>query len=126
MPTSTSSKPYADGTLKRTSTGVSIEPYLARPNGRELMVGIFRDPTFGPIISFGAGGRGVEVFSDRKVALPPLNRFLVEDLIRSTRAAQLLGESHERPPVNMEALEEILLNISEMVCELPLAAGTRH
>lgn len=99
--------------------GVSIEPYLARPNGRELMVGIFRDPTFGPIISFGAGGRGIEVFSDRKVALPPLNRFLVEDLIRSTRAAQLLGESHERPPVNMEALEEILLNISEMVCELP-------
>ena len=99
--------------------GVSIEPYLARPNGRELMVGVIRDPTFGPIISFGAGGKGVEIFSDRKVALPPLNRFLVQDLIRSTRASQLLGESHERPPVNMEALEEVLLNVSEMVCELP-------
>ena len=99
--------------------GVSIEPYLARPNGRELMVGVVRDPTFGPIISFGAGGKGVEIFSDRKVALPPLNRFLAQDLIRSTRASQLLGESHERPPVNMEALEEVLLNVSEMVCELP-------
>jgi acetyltransferase len=99
--------------------GVSIEPYLARPNGRELMVGVVRDPIFGPIITFGAGGTEVEIFSDRAVALPPLNRFLAQDLIRSTRAAKLLGEFRNMPAVNMEALEEVLLNISEMVCELP-------
>jgi acetyltransferase len=99
--------------------GVSIEPYLARPNGRELMVGVVRDPIFGPIITFGAGGTEVEIFSDRAVALPPLNRFLAQDLIRSTRASKLLGEFRNMPPVNMEALEEVLLNISEMVCELP-------
>lgn len=99
--------------------GVSIEPYLARPNGRELMIGIVRDPTFGPIITFGAGGSEVEIFSDRAVALPPLNRFLAQDLIQSTHAAQLLGEFRHMPAINMAALEEVLLNISEMVCELP-------
>jgi acetyltransferase len=99
--------------------GVSIEPYLARPNGRELMIGVVRDPVFGPVITFGSGGTQVEVFSDLAVALPPLNRFLVKDLINSTRAAKLLGEFRRMPAVRMEALEEVLLNISEMVCELP-------
>ncbi|MBK1679646.1 bifunctional acetate--CoA ligase family protein/GNAT family N-acetyltransferase [Rhodocyclus tenuis] len=99
--------------------GVSIEPYLDRPHGRELMVGVVRDPIFGPVITFGAGGAEVEIFSDRAVALPPLNGFLAQDLIRSTRASKLLGEFRNMPPVNMDALEEVLLNISEMVCELP-------
>ncbi len=99
--------------------GLSIEPYLARPNGRELMLGVVRDPIFGPIITFGAGGTEVEIFSDRAVALPPLNGFLAQDLIRSTRASKLLGEFRNMPPANLEALEEVLLCISEMVCELP-------
>ncbi len=99
--------------------GVSIEPYLERPNGRELMVGVVRDPVFGPVITFGSGGTEVEIFSDRAVGLPPLNHFLAQDMIRSTRAALLLGEFRNLPPINMEALENVLLNISEMVCELP-------
>ena len=99
--------------------GVSIEPFLARPHGRELMLGVFRDPIFGPVITFGAGGFDVEVFSDRAVAMPPMNRFLAQDLIKSTRASKLLGQFHNMPPVDMEALEDVLLSISEMVCELP-------
>jgi len=83
------------------------------------MLGVFRDPIFGPVITFGAGGFDVEVFSDRSVAMPPLNRFLAQDLIKSTRASKLLGQFHNMPPVDMEALEEVLLSISEMVCELP-------
>jgi acetyltransferase len=99
--------------------GLSIEPFLARPNGRELMIGVSRDPIFGPIITFGAGGTEVEVFSDRAVALPPLNRFLARDLIQSTRASKLLGEFRNMPAINHEALEEILLHVSQMICELP-------
>ncbi len=99
--------------------GVSIEPYLSRPNGRELMVGVFRDPIFGPVITFGAGGFDVEIFSDRSVALPPLNKFLAKDLIDSTRASKILDQFHNMPPVDREALTETLLCISEMVCELP-------
>ncbi|WP_295002232.1 bifunctional acetate--CoA ligase family protein/GNAT family N-acetyltransferase [uncultured Dechloromonas sp.] len=99
--------------------GVSIEPFLSRPNGRELMIGVFRDPIFGPVITFGAGGFDVEIFSDRSVALPPLNRFLAKDLIDSTRAAKILDQFHNMPPADREAIKEVLLCISEMVCELP-------
>ncbi len=99
--------------------GVSIEPFLSRPNGRELMIGVFRDPIFGPVITFGAGGFDVEIFSDRSVALPPLNKFLAKDLIDSTRASKILGQFHNMPPVDREAIKEVLLCISEMVCELP-------
>jgi len=99
--------------------GVSIEPFLSRPNGRELMIGVFRDPIFGPVITFGAGGFDVEIFSDRSVALPPLNKFLAKDLIESTRASKILGQFHNMPPVDLDALKEVLLCISEMVCELP-------
>ena len=99
--------------------GVSIEPFLSRPNGRELMIGVFRDPIFGPVITFGAGGFDVEIFSDRSVALPPLNKFLAKDLIESTRASKILDQFHNMPPVDRDALKEVLLCISEMVCELP-------
>ena len=100
-------------------TGIAVEPMVTRPNGRELMVGVIRDPVFGPAIAFGAGGVAVEVHRDRAVALPPLNSFLVDDLIRRTRVAKLLGPFRKLPPINREALESVLLRVSEMVCELP-------
>lgn len=99
--------------------GVAIQPMVVKPNGRELMVGVISDPVFGPAISFGAGGTAVEVLGDRAVALPPLNSFLVRELISSTRVARLLGQFRYMPPVQMEALETLLLRVSEMVCELP-------
>ena len=99
--------------------GVVVEPMVERKHGRELMIGMIRDPVFGPAIVFGAGGTAVEVHRDRAVALPPLNAFLVADMIRGTRVARLLGAFRQMPPVNMQALEEVLLRVSEMVCELP-------
>ena len=99
--------------------GVTVEPMVRRANGRELMVGVIRDPVFGPAIVFGTGGTAVEVHRDRAVALPPLNQFLVADMIRGTRVAKLLGEFRRMPPVQMDALEEVLLRVSELVCELP-------
>ena len=100
-------------------TGIAVEPMVARPNGRELMLGVIRDPVFGPAIAFGAGGVAVEVHRDRAVALPPLNTYLVGELIRGTRIAQLLGPFRKMPAIKMEALESALLRVSEMVCELP-------
>jgi acetyltransferase len=102
--------------------GIAVEPMVVRPNGRELMVGVIRDPVFGPAITFGSGGTAIEVHRDRAVALPPLDAFLVQDLIRSTRVATLLGKFRHLPPVNLAALEEVLLRVSEMVCELPWLA----
>lgn len=100
-------------------SGVTIQPMVVRRNGRELMVGVIRDPVFGPAIAFGAGGVAVEVHKDRAVALPPLNSYLVDEMIRSTRVSKLLGAFRRMPPVKMEALEEVLLRVSELVCELP-------
>lgn len=100
--------------------GISIEPMIVKPNGRELMVGVTNDPVFGPLITFGAGGTTVEVMGDRSVTLPPLNSFLVKDLIQGTRVAKMLGAFRHMPPANMEALESVLLRVSEMVCELPM------
>ena len=102
--------------------GVAVEPMVRRAHGRELMVGVIRDPVFGPAIVFGTGGTAVEVHSDRAVALPPLNRFLVADMIRGTRVARLLGAFRRLPPVDMAALEEVLLRVSELVCEVPEVA----
>jgi acetyltransferase len=99
--------------------GVSVEPMVRRAHGRELMVGVIRDPVFGPAIVFGTGGTAVEVHRDRAVALPPLNAFLIADMIRGTRVAKLLGEFRRMPPVAMDRLEEVLLRVSEMVCEIP-------
>jgi acetyltransferase len=99
--------------------GVAIQPMVCKPNGRELMVGVISDQIFGPVISFGAGGTAVEVLRDRAIALPPLNGFLARELISGTRVAKLLGSFRHMPPVQMEALESLLLRVSEMVCELP-------
>src|SRR6266705_721740 len=99
--------------------GVTVEPMIARRNARELMVGVMRDSVFGPAITFGAGGTAVEVHRDRAVALPPLNAFLAADMIRSTRVSKLLGAFRNMPAVDKQALESVLLRVSEMVCELP-------
>jgi acetyltransferase len=100
--------------------GISIEPMIVKPNGRELMVGVTSDPVFGPLITFGAGGTTVEIMGDRSVSLPPLNTFLVKDLIQGTRVAKMLGNFRQMPLVCMDALESVLLRVSEMVCELPM------
>ncbi|WP_332675270.1 bifunctional acetate--CoA ligase family protein/GNAT family N-acetyltransferase [Aromatoleum sp.] len=99
--------------------GVAIEPMILKRNGRELVVGVKRDAVFGPVITFGEGGNRVVANRDLEVALPPLNNYLVRDLIRSSRVSMLLGEFRTMPPVNMESLEFVLLRVSEMICELP-------
>jgi len=102
-----------------TLDGVVIEPMVSRPHAREVLLGMTSDPVLGPVIVFGAGGVDVEAFQDRAVTLPPLNRYLARDLIRRTRVATLLDQFRNRPPADMNALESILLRLSEMVCELP-------
>jgi acetyltransferase len=100
--------------------GIAIEPMIVKQNGRELMIGVTTDPVFGPVITFGAGGTAVEIMGDRAVTLPPLNTFLVKELINGTRIVRMLGAFRNMAPANINALEDVLLRVSEMVCELPL------
>jgi acetyltransferase len=99
--------------------GVTVERMYRRSTARELLVGVVRDAAFGPVVTFGSGGTAVEVTGDSAVALPPLNRYIARDLIRRTRVSRLLAAFRDLPPVRMEAVEQALLRISEMVCELP-------
>lgn len=99
--------------------GVTVEPMVSGTDVRELMVGVKRDSVFGPVIAFGAGGTMAEVLSDNAVAIPPLNRVLAQRLIDRTRVTKLLGPFRKMQSVDKTAVENVLLRISEMVCELP-------
>ncbi len=99
--------------------GVTVEHMVPTRAARELMVGVMRDPVFGPVISFGAGGTDMEVLADRSLGMPPLNAFIIQTMIEHTRVASLMGAFSNMPPMNRQALARILQRVSEMVCELP-------
>ena len=99
--------------------GVSIQKMSGKKRGRELYIGMVTDQPFGPVITFGAGGTMIELIDDRAAELPPLNQFLAKRLIGRVRSAATLGEWRGAPAANVEAIEQILLRVSEMVCELP-------
>ncbi len=99
--------------------GVTVQKMAPARHGREVFVGLVTDDPFGPVIVFGAGGLMVELIRDRAMELPPLNQFLAQRLIARARVSETLGEWRGAPPVKLQALEQLLLRVSEMVCELP-------
>jgi acetyltransferase len=99
--------------------GVTIQPMSGLRHGREIYIGMTTDDPFGPVITFGAGGTMIELIADRAMELPPLNQFLAKRLIERSRVAEMLGEWRGSTAADMEAVEQILLRVSEMVCELP-------
>ena len=102
--------------------GVTLQAMRGGAFGRELYVGVFRDPLFGPVIAFGAGGTRLEVVRDTTLGFPPLNRFLARRMIERTRVYEALGEFRGMPGIEFEALEKLLVQVSDMVCELPWIA----
>lgn len=99
--------------------GVTIQPMSGLRHGREIYIGLTSDDPFGPVITFGAGGTMIELIADRAMELPPLNQFLARRLIERSRVSAMLGEWRGTPAADLEAVEQILLRVSEMVCELP-------
>jgi acetyltransferase len=102
--------------------GVLLEPMLNTGSGRELMLGVAKDPVFGPVISVGLGGTLVEIVRDRALALPPLNRYLSRRMIDDTRSAKYLAAFRGLPPARRDLLEDVILRLSEVACELPWIA----
>ncbi len=101
--------------------GIAIQPMID-PAALELNVGTRRDPLFGPVIRFGSGSIGTERFGDYGIALPPLNRLLAARLMQSTRVNQLLDGYQGRPAADREALEAILIRLSQLVTDFPQIA----
>jgi acetyltransferase len=99
--------------------GVTIQKMARNHRGRELYIGLVTDDPFGPVIAFGAGGTMIELINDRAMELPPLNQFLARRLIERSRVNETLDEWRGASAVDRAALEQVLLRVSEMVCELP-------
>jgi acetyltransferase len=99
--------------------GVTVQNMAGARRGREIYIGLVTDDPFGPVIVFGAGGTMIELMNDRAMELPPLNQFLARRLIARSRVAETLAEWRGASAVDMDALEQVLLRVSEMVCELP-------
>jgi acetyltransferase len=98
--------------------GVTVQP-MAKLDGYELIIGSSLDAQFGPILLFGAGGILVEVFRDRALALPPLTTTLARRMMEQTRIYKALQGIRGRAPVDMEALERLLVRFSQLVVEQP-------
>ena len=95
--------------------GVSIEPYLYRPRARELSIHVHRDAIFGPVISLGPH----DASAPRSFALPPLNAVLARDLIDSALPPAAQGPRSQPGTLNRGAIEQVLVSVSDLVCELP-------
>ena len=102
--------------------GVNVQPMLKFLHQREVLVGLKRDPVFGPVIAFGAGGVAVEALRDVALALPPLNAALAETMMQATRIDRLLNAYRDVPSIDREALRDILQRVSMMACLLPWIA----
>jgi acetyltransferase len=98
--------------------GVTVQPMVVH-NGYELLLGSSLDEQFGPVLVFGTGGALVEIFRDRALAIPPLNATLALRLMEQTRIFQALRGGRGRKPVDLSALEALLVRFSYLVIEQP-------
>ncbi len=96
--------------------GVTVQPMVPL-DGYELILGSSIDPQFGPVLLFGSGGQLVEVYKDRALALPPLNATLARRMMEQTRVHTALKGVRGRPPVDLAALEQLLVRFSQLVIE---------
>lgn len=99
--------------------GFEIEPMVDVTGKHELLVGLSNDATFGPVITFGAGGKAVELIHDRALGLPPLDTVLARGMIKETRIARLLPGYRDVPAADLDALVQVLCAISAIAVELP-------
>ena len=98
--------------------GVTVQPMIKR-KGYEVIIGGKTDPLFGPVILFGMGGVGVELFKDYSIGLPPLNTTLIRRIMEETKVYQLLKGYRNVPPANLKLLEETMLLFSQLLIDFP-------
>ncbi len=97
--------------------GVLIQP-MTEP-GREFLVGLHNDPTFGPLVAFGLGGVDTDLVADRAYRLVPMTSQDADDLIGALRASPMLFGPHADARLGTEALADALLRISRLGELLP-------
>lgn len=93
--------------------GVSVQR-MARP-GVEVIIGMSKDPQFGPVLMFGLGGIFVEVLRDVSFRIVPVTRRDAEEMIREIKGYQLLEGYRGQEPANIPILEDLMTKISDFV-----------
>ena len=96
--------------------GVTVQPMIPL-DGYELILGSSLDPQFGPVLLFGSGGQLVEVYQDHALALPPLTTTLAQRMMEQTRIFAALKGTRGRPPIDLVALEQLLVRFSYLISE---------
>jgi acetyltransferase len=86
----------------------------------ELILGARKDRDFGAVVLFGQGGVGVEFFGDFSIGLPPLNQTLARRMMEETKIYRAISKGlRGKPPVDLRALEEVVVKFSNMVVDFP-------
>jgi acetyltransferase len=111
------SKSIEDQFLKTDFQGVTVQPMINLVDGYEVILGSSVDQDFGPVILFGSGGKLVEIYKDRSLAIPPLNRTLATRMMEQTKIYRALQGVRGQKPVDLHALEAILVRFSCLVTE---------
>ena len=99
--------------------GFTIQPMIRRKHAHELLLGLNTDPSFGPVVVFGAGGVSVEVVRDTATGLVPLDEVLAGDLVDATRISRVMAGYRDRPPAARQAVISAMLSLSQLAIEQP-------
>ncbi len=102
--------------------GFTVEEMIHRPHARELLLGMVRDPTFGPAIAVGHGGTAVEKLNDKCFGFPPLNTTLALDMIGRTRVGGLLEAYRNIPAADHAAITRAMIALGQLVSDHPQIA----
>jgi acyl-CoA synthetase (NDP forming) len=93
--------------------GVAVQKMA--PQGTEVIVGMSKDPQFGPVMMFGLGGIFVEVLKDVSFRIVPIERRDAREMIEEIKAFPVLQGVRGQDPADIGALEDLLLKLSEFV-----------
>ncbi|MHB0869971.1 MAG: acetate--CoA ligase alpha subunit [Chloroflexota bacterium] len=97
--------------------GVNIAEMV--PKGREVIIGVNRDPQFGPLLMFGLGGIYVEVLKDVSFRVAPINERSARNMMSEIRSYQLLLGARGEPQADLEAAKDCLMRVSQLVTDFP-------
>ncbi|MEO0080009.1 MAG: acetate--CoA ligase family protein [candidate division WOR-3 bacterium] len=96
--------------------GVLVQK-MAPQGGLETILGMKRDPSFGPILMFGLGGILVEVLKDVTFRIAPINDLSADSMVTGIKAARLLGAFRGSPPRDVTVIKECLQRLSQLVTD---------
>ena len=97
--------------------GVQLQQMLS--GGREVIIGMARDPTFGPMLMFGLGGVYVEILKDVRFAIAPVDEREAREMITGIKTYPLLAGVRGAKPSDVDALVDAILRVSRFVCDFP-------